>query len=560
MPCKAAVRTLSIVAVLALAGLLGAGAASADVVEWGANEFGQLGVNTDTGPETCGVVGTGCSTAPVGVFLGPLRDFSAGYWHVAALSETGLLLSWGENIWGELGNERTKDNYEEEPSEHKCVGAPEATCTKDPDIVENAEGHEVPKGSELASVSAGVYYTLAVTKSGTVEGWGFNGTGELGDGQTGNGLVEPYEQYEPKPHFVCAVEHSAPCSGSGQVLEGATQVVTGYFASMGLLSSGEVAVWGRADVGQLGVKPTDPSLEVCPAYLGDTSEHPCSTSPRLMTLPEKVTSIATSWYGDYAVTEGGEAYAWGEAGDPYATHLGTGHVQEIITEGTHKTYINPTPERMPLPEGQVAAISASVDGGIALLKNGHVMTWGEGQALGTGSATSSSVPVEVPGVTGAVAVGAGTGMRAVLLSNGTVWTWGTNYAGQLGDQLPSTETYSPFPVPVVGLSEATSMSIGFDFAIAQGHLSSVPASPKVGSVSPTGGSVAGGTEVTITGTKLSGATTVRFGGEPATSFTVNSSTSITAIAPAHAAGTVDVTVITAGGASKRKTGDHYTYS
>jgi alpha-tubulin suppressor-like RCC1 family protein len=558
MPCKAAVRTLSIVGILALVGLAGTGAASADVVEWGANEFGQLGVNTDTGPETCPAA---CSTKPVGVFLGPLRDFSAGYWHVVSLSETGsLLLAWGENVWGELGNERTKDNYEEEPSQHKCTAFPESTCTKLPEIVRNGEGQEVPKGSELTSVSAGVYYTLAVTTSGKIEGWGFNGTGELGDGRTGNGLVEPYEQYEVKPHFVCAVEHPA-CSGSGQVLEGVTQVATGYFASMGLLSSGEVAVWGRADVGQLGVKPSDPSLEACPPYLGNTgSEHPCSTSPRIVTLPEKATSIATSWYGDYAVTEGGEAYAWGEAGDPNATHLGTGHVQEtIVIKGT-TAYINPTPERMPLPEGQVAAISASVDGGIALLKNGHAMTWGEEHALGTGSSTSSAVPVEVPGVTGAVAVGAGTGMRAVLLSNGTVLTWGSNYAGQLGDQLPATETYSPFPVPVVGLSEVTSMSIGFDFAIAQGTFTKPPASPKVSSVSPTGGPVAGGTEVTITGSKLSGATTVRFGGTPAASFTVNSSTSITAIAPAHAAGTVDVTVITAGGASKRKTSDHYTYS
>jgi alpha-tubulin suppressor-like RCC1 family protein len=556
MPCKAAVRTLSIVGALALASLAGAGAASADVVEWGANEFGQLGVNSNTGPETCAEA---CSTKPVGVFLGPLRDFSAGYWHVVGISEVGsLLLAWGENAWGELGNERTRDNYEEETSEHKCGATLKATCTKDPDIVENGEGHEVPKGSELSSVSAGVYDTLAVTTAGTVEGWGDNASGSLGDGQPGNGLSgEAYEEYEVKPHLACAAGHSAPCSGTGEVLEGVTQVAAGYLASMALLSSGKVEVWGRGNVGQLGLKPSDPELKKCPPDHYEFVEHPCLTAPRAVTLPEKVTSIAAGWFTDYAVTEGGEAYAWGEAGNEIGTELGTGNYQERVET---VRYISPTPERMSLPEGQVAAISASKDGGIALLKNGHVMAWGAAVSLGTGSSTQSSVPVEVPEVTGAVAVGAGSNWRAVLLSSGTLLTWGTNEAGQLGDQLPATETSSPFPVPVVGLSEVTSMSIGYDFAIAQGTFTKPPASPKVSSVSPTGGPVAGGTEVTITGSKLSGATTVRFGGTPAASFTVNSSTSITAIAPAHAAGTVDVTVITAGGASKRKTSDHYTYS
>jgi hypothetical protein len=49
---------------------------------------------------------------------------------------------------------------------------------------------------------------------------------------------------------------------------------------------------------------------------------------------------------------------------------------------------------------------------------------------------------------------------------------------------------------------------------------------------------------------------VSFGATPATSFTVNSATQITAVAPAGAAGTVQVTVTTAGGTSS---GVSYTY-
>ncbi|MEV3966003.1 IPT/TIG domain-containing protein, partial [Nocardia sp. NPDC050193] len=80
--------------------------------------------------------------------------------------------------------------------------------------------------------------------------------------------------------------------------------------------------------------------------------------------------------------------------------------------------------------------------------------------------------------------------------------------------------------------------------------------PTLTTVVPNAGSVAGGTTVVLTGTNLTGATAVTFGGTPATSFTVNSSTQITAVAPAGAAGTVSVTVTTAGGTSN---GVAYTY-
>ncbi|MET9876718.1 IPT/TIG domain-containing protein [Actinacidiphila glaucinigra] len=72
--------------------------------------------------------------------------------------------------------------------------------------------------------------------------------------------------------------------------------------------------------------------------------------------------------------------------------------------------------------------------------------------------------------------------------------------------------------------------------------------PVLLSVSPTQGPSAGGTAVTLTGTDLSGATAVAFGATPATSYTVNSPTQITAVAPAGT-GTVAVTVTTPGGTS-----------
>ncbi len=69
-------------------------------------------------------------------------------------------------------------------------------------------------------------------------------------------------------------------------------------------------------------------------------------------------------------------------------------------------------------------------------------------------------------------------------------------------------------------------------------------SPMVTSVSPKSGPTGGGTTVTITGANFDGTTDVVFGDYPATSFTVNSATSITAVSPAEPSGPVDVTVTT----------------
>src|SRR5437762_12909825 len=86
------------------------------------------------------------------------------------------------------------------------------------------------------------------------------------------------------------------------------------------------------------------------------------------------------------------------------------------------------------------------------------------------------------------------------------------------------------------------------------------AQPAVDTVTPNTGSTAGGTVVTLTGCGFTGATAVTFGATPATTFTVNSDTKITATSPAHAAGTVDVRVTTPAGTSPTQPGDQFTYS
>src|SRR5580658_4980057 len=82
--------------------------------------------------------------------------------------------------------------------------------------------------------------------------------------------------------------------------------------------------------------------------------------------------------------------------------------------------------------------------------------------------------------------------------------------------------------------------------------------PAISGVSPNGGITSGGTTVTITGTGLAGATSVRFGNGAAI-ITSDSSTQITVTSP-PGSGTVNLTVITAAGASQTSDASHYAYT
>lgn len=84
--------------------------------------------------------------------------------------------------------------------------------------------------------------------------------------------------------------------------------------------------------------------------------------------------------------------------------------------------------------------------------------------------------------------------------------------------------------------------------------------PTVTSISPISGPTAGGTSVSINGTGFTGATAVTFGTRPATSFTFNGDTSITAVSPAQTAGVVDVTVTTPYGTSATSPTDEFSYT
>ena len=177
-----------------------------------------------------------------------------------------------------------------------------------------------------------------------------------------------------------------------------------------------------------------------------------------------------------------------------------------------------------------------------------------------------TTPVLPPAVTGlSVSSGSTAGGNSVTLI-------GTNFANvssiHVGSTLVSTYTVNstssltlvmPAAVNAGAVDVTVTNSAGTSGLSPADQYTYVSPAPVVSGLSVTSGYSTGGTPVTITGLNLAGATAVWFGSLAATSFRLNSPTSITAISPAAPVGTVEITVQTPNGISATSAADRFTY-
>jgi IPT/TIG domain len=184
-----------------------------------------------------------------------------------------------------------------------------------------------------------------------------------------------------------------------------------------------------------------------------------------------------------------------------------------------------------------------------------------------GMAASTVTPIQAAPAVSSVSPNAGstTGGTAVTIT-GTGFTGATAVhfgataaTGVTVNSATSITATSPAGTGVVDVTVTT--PAGTSASGSADHFTYSVAAPAVTSLSPTTGTSAGGTSVTITGTRFTGATAVHFGATAATGVVVNSATSVTATSPAGTGiGTVDITVTTPGGTSPTSANDQFSYT
>ncbi len=337
------------------------------------------------------------------------------------------ILAWGSNAYGELGNGTTTDSSTPAPVQH------------------------LPSGAKYTTVRC-LLFSLAVTTSGQVYAWGYNGSGELGDGTTTNRLT-PVPVKLPKGVKVTAVRaggvfalgltstgkvYAWGSNAAGELGNGTTKtrlkpvpvtlpkgvtvkaISAGFENGLALTSTGRVLAWGAGAAGQLGDGSTKRRL--VPGYVS---------------LPAHTTamSIAAGSLMDFAATSAGKLLAWG------SNSYGLG-------DGTTKQ--RNTPVQVKLPKGvKVVAATAGLQHVLALTTGGRVLAWGlnmSGQ-LGDGTTTNRLVPVfaKLPTGTKVRQLAAGKYYSMALTAKGKILAWGNGSTGDLGD---GSTADSPTPVTV----------------------------------------------------------------------------------------------------------------
>jgi hypothetical protein len=176
----------------------------------------------------------------------------------------------------------------------------------------------------------------------------------------------------------------------------------------------------------------------------------------------------------------------------------------------------------------------------------------------SGAPSSTPTVTAVMPTAGTVAGGTSVTITGTGFTGATNVTFGTTAATSFTVFNDSSITATS-PAGPAGTVDVTVTTTGGTSAMSTADQYTYTAIPAVAGISPTAGPQTAGTSVTITGSCFAGVTNVTFGTTPATSFTVNNAISITATAPAHAAGTVNVLVTTPFGTSAIVPADQFTY-
>lgn len=188
------------------------------------------------------------------------RSLSMGAGHCAAVTDTGLVFTWGQGRYGQLGHGDSLDKIVPQP-------------------VQGISG-------EIKIVSAGFYHTLSVTKSGSLYTWGDGKEGKLGHNDDATRLLPTLvSEFMDRGIFIRTAQaggsHTAALSGDLQVytfgaggsgrlghgndkmqwlpllvsaleLQHVVSIAAGFAHTVALTLDGDIYTWGSGRMGRLG--------------------------------------------------------------------------------------------------------------------------------------------------------------------------------------------------------------------------------------------------------------------------------------------------------------------
>jgi hypothetical protein len=285
---------------------------------WGSNNSGQLGDGTFAD-----------GTAPVQVSgLADAVSVAAGDSFSMALKSDGTVWAWGDNTYGQLGN--------------GLFGA--GTEQSFPVQV------LIPDNVTVTAIAAGGFHGLAMDSSGALWGWGFNQSGQLGNG---------------------TIAFTQPLPSNVVGLADVTAIAAGNAHSMALKSDGTVWAWGNNAHGQLGNGEFGTlALKAVPVPVQDLSN---------------VNAIAGGFSHSLALKSDGSVDVWGWN---FYGQIGNGDIS--ITD-------NPVPLQSSLA-GEGVALAGGGTHSLAVEQDGSVWAWGDNQSgqLGDGTLLGpETLPVRV---------------------------------------------------------------------------------------------------------------------------------------------------------------------
>lgn len=293
--------------------------------------------------------------------IAPARLAAGGAFSVVALAD-GSLRAWGTDAAGQLG-----------------TGAGNQS--------RNVPGAG-PTLSNVVALAAGGAHALALRGDGSVAGWGYNGFGQLGNG---NHLTQD-----------SPAESTWNDAGTARPYADAVGLCAGTLHSLVLRGSGEIRAMGTNADGQLGDgSNTDRARGV--AVGGITN----------------ATAVACGGNHSLALLADGTLSAWG-ANDAGQLGDGTRTARNVPVAVSGLT--------------NVVAIAVGTRHSLALRSDGSVWAWGSNVngKLGDGSSDDRLVPVATLLTSGIVAIAAGSENSAAVRNDGALFTAGINEVGELG--------------------------------------------------------------------------------------------------------------------------------